>query len=124
VGRYEGARQGEQTPFRFLSVLELTEVKLLHLHPLTLEDILQQEPREKLELFPKLGYYFIIFRAVESLSAPAQFDVVCQKAGSSQLSVHGGVIEFNIYLVVFRHGICTVSCSHTYTYIQLLLTAQ
>jgi magnesium transporter len=97
---------------------------LLHLHPLTLEDILQQEPREKLELFPRLGYYFIIFRAVESLSAPAQFDVVRQKTGSSQLSVYGSVIEFNIYLVVFRHGICTVSCNHTYPHIYLLLTTK
>ena len=42
--------------------------KLLHLHPLTLEDIISQESREKLELFPRLGYYFIVFRALANSS--------------------------------------------------------
>lgn len=79
----------------------------MHLHPLTLEDILQREPREKLELFPKLGYYFIVLRAVESST---RHDIVSQKTGSSQLPVRGAANETCIYLVVFRDGICTVSC--------------
>lgn len=37
----------------------------LPLHPLTIEDILHQETREKLESFPALGYYFIVFRALD-----------------------------------------------------------
>ncbi|KAI0257100.1 hypothetical protein BJV78DRAFT_1116661 [Lactifluus subvellereus] len=86
--------------------------RLLHLHPLTLEDILQQDPREKLELFPKLGYSFIVFRAVESPTAHERLDVASQKTGSSQLSAHGVVDEFNVYLVVFRHGICTFHFSN------------
>jgi magnesium transporter len=94
----------------------------LHLHPLTLEDILQQEPREKLETFPKLGYDFIVFRAVEPSSAHERPDTVSQKTGSSQLPAHGAVNEFNVYLVVFRHGICTVSCDRAYAYVHLLLT--
>lgn len=39
--------------------------KHLPLHPLTIEDILHQETREKLESFPALGYYFIVFRALD-----------------------------------------------------------
>lgn len=83
---------------------------MLHLHPLTLEDILQKEPREKLELFPKLGYYFIIFRAVESSTRNERLDIVSQKTGSSQLPAQGIADETCIYLVVFRDGICSVSC--------------
>ena len=82
------------------------EGQLLHLHPLTLEDILQREPREKLEIFPKLGYYFIVFRALESSTALEWLDAISQKTGSFD---HGAVIGVNVYLVVFRGGICTVS---------------
>ncbi|KAK2461945.1 hypothetical protein APHAL10511_006408 [Amanita phalloides] len=71
--------------------------KLLHLHPLTLEDILQNEPREKLELFPKLGYYFVSFRAIETRG--------------NMLKIGGppdeAPIETNVYLTVFKDGICS-----------------
>lgn len=53
--------------------------QILPLHPLTIEDILHQETREKIESFPALGYYFVIFRALDesyfrytSPEAPAQ----------------------------------------------------
>lgn len=39
--------------------------QLLALHPLTLEDVLQQDPREKLDLFERLGYYFVVIRALD-----------------------------------------------------------
>lgn len=39
--------------------------ELLALHPLTLEDVLQQDPREKLDLFERLGYYFVAIRALD-----------------------------------------------------------
>ncbi|KAL7415480.1 hypothetical protein BDY24DRAFT_383090 [Mrakia frigida] len=39
--------------------------ELFALHPLTLEDILHQDPREKLETFERLGYYLISFRAID-----------------------------------------------------------
>ncbi|KAK8864684.1 hypothetical protein IAR55_001936 [Kwoniella newhampshirensis] len=39
--------------------------ELLGLHPLTLEDVLQQDPREKLDTFDKLGYYFLAVRALD-----------------------------------------------------------
>lgn len=35
------------------------------LHPLTVEDILKQEQREKVELFERLGYYFVVVRALD-----------------------------------------------------------
>ncbi|OWZ60459.1 cation transporter [Cryptococcus neoformans c45] len=45
---------------------DLREIgELLGLHPLTLEDVLQQDPREKLERFDKLGYYFLVIRALD-----------------------------------------------------------
>ncbi|KIP03961.1 hypothetical protein PHLGIDRAFT_121120 [Phlebiopsis gigantea 11061_1 CR5-6] len=74
--------------------------KLLHLHPLTLEDILQQEPREKLELFPKLGYYFIVFRAIESRRNTAM-----GPNSRSGVTAEGTAAEVNVYLVIFREGI-------------------
>jgi Mg2+ and Co2+ transporter CorA len=39
--------------------------ELLGLHPLTLEDVLHQDPREKFEMYSKLGYYFIVVRALD-----------------------------------------------------------
>ena len=83
---------------------------------MTLEDILQREPREKLELFPKLGYYFIVFRALESSTTPERPDTASQKTSSSQPQDHGVVDEINVYLVVFRGGICTVSRDRPSTY--------
>lgn len=35
------------------------------LHPLTVEDILKQESREKVERFDRLGYYFVVIRALD-----------------------------------------------------------
>ncbi|KAJ7092686.1 hypothetical protein C8R44DRAFT_816287 [Mycena epipterygia] len=76
--------------------------KLLHLHPLTLEDILMQDPREKLERFPKLGYYFLSFRAIESWDNR-------EKLWDQDGDEHdqGVVGEANVYLIVFNEGICS-----------------
>ncbi|KAI0756922.1 hypothetical protein C8Q80DRAFT_1333657 [Daedaleopsis nitida] len=80
--------------------------KLLHLHPLTLEDILTQDPREKLELFPKLGYYFISFRAIESQKTRKRVQNLLSEDDANQYD--GGIIgEVNMYLIVFREGICS-----------------
>ncbi|WFD05779.1 hypothetical protein MVES1_001113 [Malassezia vespertilionis] len=35
------------------------------LHPLTVEDILKQEQREKVENYDRLGYYFVVIRALD-----------------------------------------------------------
>ncbi|KAF5313966.1 hypothetical protein D9611_006759 [Ephemerocybe angulata] len=84
--------------------------KLLHLHPLTLEDILQKDPREKLEVFPKLGYYFVSFRAIESKAEREKILKELQNNSdndSEQPEVPIG--EANVYLAVFNEGIC---CFH------------
>lgn len=73
---------------------------------------MQREPREKLELFPTLGYYFVSFRAMES--ERSRDKAMAQRASDSDdeegapyqdADVVQGV---NMYLVVFREGICSV----------------
>ncbi|KZT02653.1 uncharacterized protein LAESUDRAFT_684843 [Laetiporus sulphureus 93-53] len=81
--------------------------KLLHLHPLTLEDILQQDPREKLELFPKLGYYFIAFRAIESEKTRERIRARRSPQERPSPLDEGIVGEVNVYMIVFRGGICS-----------------
>uniref|UniRef100_V5GV66 Uncharacterized protein n=1 Tax=Kalmanozyma brasiliensis (strain GHG001) TaxID=1365824 RepID=V5GV66_KALBG len=39
--------------------------KLFPMHPLTVEDVLQQDPREKVDVFDRLGYYFVVIRAID-----------------------------------------------------------
>jgi Mg2+ and Co2+ transporter CorA len=75
---------------------------------LTLEDILQQDPREKLELFPKLGYYLIVFRAIESRTTRERFQPQDSSRTGRDYGDEGIVGDTNVYLVVFRGGICSV----------------
>ncbi|KAH7883545.1 hypothetical protein F5I97DRAFT_1813481 [Phlebopus sp. FC_14] len=81
--------------------------KLLHLHPLTLEDILQQDTREKLELFPKLGYHFIVFRAIEDTTIHEQPKKHSNAVDDLHQVDEASIGSANVYLVVFREGICT-----------------
>ncbi|QUC22080.1 uncharacterized protein UV8b_06321 [Ustilaginoidea virens] len=60
-------------------------------HPLTIEDIITQEAREKIELFP--SYYFACFRS---------FNVVEEPDGIEYE-------PFNIYVLVFREGTLSFS---------------
>ncbi|KIY53379.1 hypothetical protein FISHEDRAFT_20220, partial [Fistulina hepatica ATCC 64428] len=69
--------------------------KLLHLHPLTLEDILRREPREKFEHYTRLGYHFVSFRTIES-----------RAKGSPLHTLEGEIGEANVYLVVSKEGAC------------------
>lgn len=89
----------------------MIDFQLLHLHPLTLEDILQQDPREKLELFPRLGYYFVSFRAIESQATRERFRRLrAVDVDYNEYMDDGGVVgEVNVYLVVFREGVVSVS---------------
>jgi magnesium transporter len=106
--RYEIPRKGKHTYSSSQNVsVDIYNQQLLQLHPLTLEDILQRESREKFEHFPRLGYYFVVFRAVDR---PGPNTV--QKEDDETSSIHGlpeitEVLEItNIYLVVFKEGIC------------------
>ncbi len=78
----------------WMDILNPTEEELLvfqrafGIHRLTTEDIITQEAREKVELFPQ--YYFVCFRSF-------QMDV-----GSEDF-----MDPINVYMVVFREGILT-----------------
>lgn len=65
--------------------------KAFGIHPLTIEDIVTQEAREKIELFP--SYYFACFRS---------FNVVEEEDGTEYE-------PFNIYVTVFREGTLSFS---------------
>ncbi|KAF3059941.1 putative metal ion transporter C27B12.12c [Daldinia childiae] len=65
--------------------------KAFGVHPLTIEDITTQEPREKIEIFP--SYYFASFRS---------FNVVQDDDGPDYE-------PYNIYVVVFREGTLSFS---------------
>lgn len=76
-----------------------------------MEDILHQDPREKLELFPGLGYHFIVFRALESERARDRFRryrTHGQNESSSTDTLENAIGAVNVYLVIFKEGICTV----------------
>ncbi|KAF4435139.1 hypothetical protein F53441_13592 [Fusarium austroafricanum] len=65
--------------------------KAFGIHPLTIEDIITQEAREKIELFP--SYYFACFRS---------FSVVEESDGIEYE-------PFNTYVIVFREGTLSFS---------------
>jgi magnesium transporter len=106
MGRYEIPRKGKHTYSSSKNVsIDIYDQQLLQLHPLTLEDILQRESREKFEHFPRLGYYFIVFRAVDRPDpVQREDDETSFIQGLPELTE---VLETtNIYLVVFKEGIC------------------
>jgi Mg2+ and Co2+ transporter CorA len=105
MGRYESPRKGKHTYSSKNVSVDIYHQQLLQLHPLTLEDILRRESREKFEHFPRLGYYFVVFRAVDR-PEPVQRedDETSFIQGLPELT---DVLETtNIYLVVFKEGIC------------------
>ncbi|KAJ3499632.1 hypothetical protein NLG97_g192 [Lecanicillium saksenae] len=69
----------------------LSICKAFGVHPLTIEDIITQEAREKIELFP--SYYFACFRS---------FNMVEEQDGIEYE-------PFNIYTLVFREGTLSFS---------------
>ncbi|KAF2807848.1 cora-domain-containing protein [Mytilinidion resinicola] len=92
-------RYGPRPAF-WLDVLSPTEAemkvisKAFGIHPLTTEDILMQEAREKVELFR--NYYFVNYRTFEQDSNSEDY-----------------LDPVNMYVVVFREGIITFHFSMT-----------
>ncbi|KAF8324880.1 uncharacterized protein EI90DRAFT_2933583 [Cantharellus anzutake] len=81
---------------------------LLHLHPLTLEDILHQDPREKVEIFPRLGYYFVVIRSVDLNKYLAERDREQLPGDDGQSQNEEETLNVtNVYITVFREGICS-----------------
>ncbi|PSR83305.1 magnesium transporter ALR2 [Coniella lustricola] len=66
--------------------------KAFGVHPLTVEDIITQEAREKIELFR--SYYFAIFRS---------YTAVLDEDGEREFE------PFNMFVIVFRQGMVTFS---------------
>lgn len=104
-----------------------SDTQLLHLHPLTLEDVLQQDPREKIDVFENLGYHFIVFRAIDETyfkytapethakagytrgrSSRGRLEIVENRPGKEGLE-GVGVGGLNVYIVVFADGVVSVS---------------
>lgn len=60
-----------------------------------------------------LGYYFIVFRAIESRTARDRLrrhlNPHIESDPDAQLDDEGIIGEVMVYLVVFREGICSVS---------------
>jgi Mg2+ and Co2+ transporter CorA len=65
--------------------------QLIPLHPLTIEDILGQETREKIEVYDHLGYYFVSFRALDETyfrySEGASASSASRRSGSSSADI-------------------------------------
>lgn len=98
---------------------------------MTLEDVLQQDPREKIDVFENLGYHFIVFRAIDETyfkyTAPethsksgylqgrrsrGRLEIVEDHPGKGGLEGLG-VGGLNVYIVVFADGVVSVSRAFT-----------
>ena len=92
-------RYGER-PTWWLDVLSPTETemrvisKTFGIHPLTAEDIIEQEPREKVELFR--NYYFVNYRTFDQDTTSVDY-----------------LEAVNMYVVVFREGVISFHFSQT-----------
>jgi magnesium transporter len=61
-------------------------------------------------LFPRLGYYFVVFRAIERTTTDPTTTLLddASSIGKTTFQEAMDVVEAtNIYLVVFKEGICT-----------------
>ena len=65
-----------------------------------------------MEVFPKLGYYFVVFRAMESTKTREKLRALHNPrhgAASAASPMEEAIVgEVNVYLIVFREGICSV----------------
>lgn len=99
-GKSQPSKRYGARPTFWLDVLSPTEVemkvlaKAFGIHQLTIEDILMDEPREKVELFQ--SYYFVNYRSFEQ-----------DKDNEDYME------PINMYVVVFRDGVITFHHSQT-----------
>ncbi|KAL4802199.1 hypothetical protein BDV18DRAFT_147701 [Aspergillus unguis] len=104
----------------WLDICDATELDIaavaraVSMHPLTVEDVLLQEPRQKIETFP--GYYLISLRTLTS-----SFDEVSPKTtGDKHRSMEDAMLSTTpaptmLFILVFSHGAVTFSrsgCGH------------
>jgi Mg2+ and Co2+ transporter CorA len=100
------ARPDPSRPFWWVDFRDATEedvgviAEALSIHPLTAEDIVIREPREKVEVFK--NYYLISFQTLASQATEGE-----QRLGMPSSAV--------MYILVFQYGVVTFSpsdCSH------------
>lgn len=99
-GQGEKPKRFGERPTWWLDILSPTQAemtiisKAFGIHPLTSEDIMMQEPREKVELFR--NYYFVNYRSFEQDMSNEDF-----------------LEPVNMYVVVFREGVISFHFSMT-----------
>ena len=99
-GQQEKTKRYGDRPTFWLDVLSPTDTemrvisKAFGIHPLTAEDIMMQEAREKVELFPK--YYFVNYRTFEQ-----------------DMNSDNYLEPVNMYVVVFPEGVISFHFSLT-----------
>lgn len=88
----ESSEQGNDAHFCAAGARSRGVLKVFSIHPLTTEDILMEEAREKIELFR--NYYLVCFRSFDQDQySPTYLE------------------PLNMYIIVFREGILSVrSC--------------
>jgi hypothetical protein len=84
--------------------------RMFKLHPLTIEDILVKDEREKMEVFDRLGYYFVAFRGVDESNFRWKRNGADEGRRENIIEgLGGGVGAINVYFIVMEEGIITVS---------------
>lgn len=95
----------------WLDIRDASEEDVLHasrtlgVHPLTVEDIVTREPREKVEVFR--NYYLISFQTLVSREEDGDGNAVVDESPSSAV----------LFILVFLNGVLTFSpagCNHAY----------
>ncbi|KAJ0416747.1 hypothetical protein BJY00DRAFT_291050 [Aspergillus carlsbadensis] len=94
----------------WLDVCDATEqdindvARSLSLHPLTVEDVVIQEPRQKIETFP--SYYLISVRTLSTITDKDSSEMA-ETIPQSPTPMHPSML----YILVFSHGTVTFSTS-------------
>jgi Mg2+ and Co2+ transporter CorA len=94
----------------WLDVCDATEqdvndvARSLSMHPLTVEDVVIQEPRQKIETFPT--YYLISVRTLSTITDKETKEIPKDTA-QTQTPTHPSML----YILVFSHGTVTFSTS-------------
>ena len=89
-------------------VSNVLDAKVFNIHPLTTEDILMEEAREKIELFR--NYYFV--RTLSTLAwlgcSYASVRQVCFRGFDQDVYSPTHLEPLNMYVIVFREGVLSV----------------
>jgi magnesium transporter len=74
-----------------------------------------------MELFSKLGYYFISFRTIQNAAVTQPGYQGISSDDDVYQADDGALREANIYVVVFKEGICTVGSHFIIGFMKIML---